>query len=128
MKTVRTVLGEITPEGLGPVNGHEHVFQVSPLLPGDELDDPERSSAEVELLRGSGFAAMIDATPIGLGRRATDLRRISESTSVQIVASTGVHRDAHYAADHRSEERRVGKEHRTRWLAMHVKKRGREST
>jgi len=100
MKTVRTVLGEITPEGLGPVNGHEHVFQVSPLLPGDELDDPERSSAEVELLRGSGFAAMIDATPIGLGRRATDLRRISESTSVQIVASTGVHRDAHYAADH----------------------------
>src|SRR5690625_111091 len=62
MKTVRTVLGEITPEGLGPVNGHEHVFQVSPLLPGDELDDPERSSAEVELLRGSGFAAMIDAT------------------------------------------------------------------
>src|SRR5699024_3378366 len=100
MKTVRTVLGEITPEGLGPVNGHEHVFQVSPLLPGDELDDPERSSAEVELLRGSGFAAMIDATPIGLGRRATDLRRISESTSVQSVASTGVHRDAHYAADH----------------------------
>ena len=100
MKTVRTVLGEIASEELGPVNGHEHAFQVSPLLPGDELDDPERSNAEVALLRGSGFAAMIDATPIGLGRRPTDLRRISESTGLRIIASTGVHRDGHYGADH----------------------------
>lgn len=100
MKAVRTVLGDIAPVQLGATNGHEHAFQVSPLLPGDELDDPERSSAEVALLHGSGFASMIDATPIGLGRRPVELRRISEATGMQIIASTGVHRDAHYAAEH----------------------------
>lgn len=100
MTAVRTVLGDIAPEQLGATNGHEHAFQVSPMLPGDELDDPERSSAEVALLHGSGFASMIDATPIGLGRRPVELRRISETTGMQIIASTGVHRDGHYATDH----------------------------
>lgn len=100
MRTVRTVRGAVVPEELGAVNGHEHAFQVSPLLPGDELDDPELSEAELALLRGSGFSAMIDATPIGLGRRPADLRRISGSTGLRIIASTGVHRDAHYTADH----------------------------
>lgn len=41
MKAVRTVLGDIAPEQLGVTNGHEHAFQVSPMLPGEELDDPE---------------------------------------------------------------------------------------
>ena len=51
-------------------------------------------------LAGSGFSSMIDATPIGLGRRPADVRRISESTGVHIVASTGFHRDAHYGEGH----------------------------
>ena len=34
---IRTVLGDIDPTTLGPTNYHEHLFQVSPLLRGDEL-------------------------------------------------------------------------------------------
>lgn len=43
---------------------------------------------------------MIDATPIGLGRRPAELARISARTGLRIVAATGIHREAHYQADH----------------------------
>lgn len=100
MTAVRTVRGDVDPSVLGPTNAHEHVFQVSPLLPGDELEDPDRSAQEISLLARSGFASMIDATPIGLGRRPAAVRRISAATGVHIVASTGFHRDAHYGHGH----------------------------
>ena len=98
MSSVRTVVGDIPEDRLGAVDCHEHAFQVSPLLPGDELDDPVRSELELASLRDSGFAAMIDATPIGLGRRPLDLARISRSTGLTVIATTGIHRDEHYAS------------------------------
>ncbi|SED79815.1 phosphotriesterase family protein [Ruania alba] len=98
--TIRTVLGDVDPATLGATNTHEHLFQVSPLLPGDDLDDPELSQAEAADLVESGFTAMIDATPIGLGRRPADVARISAAVGLTVVASTGVHREAHYPAGH----------------------------
>lgn len=100
MTVVRTVLGDVEPAALGAVDAHEHLFQVSPLLQGDELDDPERSRQEAASLRGSGFAAMIDATPIGLGRRPAEVAAISATTGLGVVASTGIHREAHYGVEH----------------------------
>lgn len=100
MSFVRTVLGDVAAAALGAVDAHEHLFQASPLLPGDELDDPVRSRQEAAILRASGFAAMIDATPVGLGRRPAELAAISATTGLGVVASTGMHRDAHYGAEH----------------------------
>ena len=97
MTFVRTVLADVTPESLGRVNYHEHLFQRSPLLPGDDLDDEPRSGAELGLLKASGFDSMVDATPVGLGRRPDALARLSREHSVTIVATTGRHRDAHYS-------------------------------
>ncbi|GAA1541789.1 phosphotriesterase-related protein [Microbacterium ginsengiterrae] len=97
---VRTVLGDIDPALLGSTNYHEHLFQVSPLLPGDELHDEDASRAEAALLGASGFAAMVDATPLGLGRDPEGLARISAQTGLRIVATTGRHREAHYGSDH----------------------------
>lgn len=96
MSFARTVLGDVDASLLGRTDYHEHLFQVSPLLPGDELDDEERSGAEAASLRESGFDAMIDATPIGLGRRPEAAARISASSGLRIVATTGLHREAHY--------------------------------
>jgi predicted metal-dependent phosphotriesterase family hydrolase len=100
MSHVRTVLGDVDGTDLGRVNYHEHLFQVSPLLPGDELTDEPASTAEAALLVGSGITAMVDATPTGLGRRPEALGRISAGTGLQIVATTGAHRDAHYGDGH----------------------------
>jgi 5-phospho-D-xylono-1,4-lactonase len=97
---VRTVLGDIPAATLGRTDYHEHLFQVTPLLAGDELDDEERSGAEARLLRKAGIDAIIEATPTGLGRDPAATARISEHTGLRVVATTGAHREAHYAADH----------------------------
>lgn len=94
--SIRTVLADIPAEALGTTDYHEHLFQVSPLLAGDELVDEEVSRREAAALRSAGIAAMIDATPIALGRRPQSLARISEWTGLVVVATTGCHRSAHY--------------------------------
>lgn len=93
---VRTVAGDLDPAELGSVNYHEHLFQVTDLLPGDELDDEAASGTEAEGLLTSGFDAMIDATPYGLGRRPAAVARISARTGLHVVAATGLHREDHY--------------------------------
>ncbi|MFL6027350.1 MAG: phosphotriesterase, partial [Friedmanniella sp.] len=98
--SVRTVLGEIAAADLGPTNYHEHLFQVTPLLAGDELDDEPSSQAEAGSLRRSGFATMVDATPVGLGRRPAALARISDAEGLHVVATTGAHREPHYGPAH----------------------------
>ncbi|WP_309066218.1 phosphotriesterase family protein [Microbacterium sp.] len=102
MSAVRTVLGDIDPAQLGRVNYHEHLFQISPLLAGDELNDERASGEEAALLKASGFDTMVDATPLGLGRDPEAVARISAATGLAVVATTGRHREAHYAADHRT--------------------------
>lgn len=97
---VRTVLGDIDPGELGCTDYHEHLFQSSVLLPGDELDDEVLSGEEAASLRQAGLAAMVDATPVGLGRDPAALARVSAATGLTIVATTGLHREAHYPSGH----------------------------
>jgi predicted metal-dependent phosphotriesterase family hydrolase len=96
---VRTVLGDIAPETLGPTDAHEHLFLVTPAQPGDEFADVERSLEEARTLVQAGGRALVDWTPIGLGRNLDGLARISHETGLHIVAATGLHRDPHYAHD-----------------------------
>jgi predicted metal-dependent phosphotriesterase family hydrolase len=100
MATVRTVLGDLPATDLGPTDYHEHLFQASPLLLGDELDNEAASGHEAVLLRESGFATMVDATPLGLGARPQALSRISARSGLNVVAATGAHREVHYPGGH----------------------------
>jgi predicted metal-dependent phosphotriesterase family hydrolase len=100
MAMVRTVLGDIDASDLGRTDYHEHLFQVTPLLRGDELDDETRSGTEAALLRSSGFEAMVNATPTGLGRNPAAVARISFTQRVHVVMTTGAHREAHYGSGH----------------------------
>jgi predicted metal-dependent phosphotriesterase family hydrolase len=43
---------------------------------------------------------MVDATPIGLGRRPDALGRAAQSSGLHVVASTGAHREEHYGDEH----------------------------
>ena len=97
---VRTVLGDVAPAALGPTDYHEHLLMASPLLPGDELDDLARSTAETRALAAAGIGALVELTPIGLGRDLGGLAAISAATGMHVVAATGVHRDAHYPDAH----------------------------
>ena len=97
---IRTVLGDVPPELLGRTDYHEHLLQATPLLPGDELDDVDRSADEAGELRGEGIDALVELTPIGLGRDPHGLRSIAHRSGLRVVMATGVHRSAHYADDH----------------------------
>lgn len=97
MAEVMTVLGPIPATELGITDAHDHLFLRSPALPGQDFDDVEKAIEEVS---GAGLGAIIEVTPIGLGRNPAGMRAVSERTGVHIVAATGYHRDAHYPQGH----------------------------
>jgi 5-phospho-D-xylono-1,4-lactonase len=96
---IRTVRGDIAPADLGPCDAHEHLFLVTPAQPGDEYADVDRAIEEATTLRAAGGSALVDWTPIGLGRDLDGLAAVSDATDLHIVAATGLHRDVHYGAD-----------------------------
>jgi phosphotriesterase-related protein len=100
MKVVRTVRGDINPSEMGPTDSHEHLFFVTPLQPGDEFQDVDLAIEEARTLVRAGARTVVDWTPLDLGRDPEGLLRVCEATGLQVVAATGVHREAHYGADH----------------------------
>lgn len=95
-RIVRTILGDVAPEELGVVDYHDHLFQATPLLPGDELDDEGLSHDEAAALVAAGVGCLVEATPISLGRMPSAVARISRSLGIHVVHTTGVHRETHY--------------------------------
>lgn len=98
--SVQTVLGLIEPGTMGVTDSHDHLFLRTPAIPGQEFDDLEAMTEEVQAARASGIETIVEWTPIGLGRQPAKLRALSAATGVHIVASTGYHRDAHYPPGH----------------------------
>jgi predicted metal-dependent phosphotriesterase family hydrolase len=96
---IRTVKGDIEPDELGPCDAHEHLFLETPLQPNDTFQDVAAAVAEAQTLADAGGGALIDWTPLGLGRSAAGLLAVSKATQLHIVAATGLHRDAHYVQD-----------------------------
>lgn len=97
---VRTVLGDIEPRQLGPTDYHEHLFQATPILLGDDLDDEQASTAEARSLRQAGASAMVEATPTGLGRRPSAVARAAAASGLHVIHTSGAHREAHYGTAH----------------------------
>ena len=77
---VRTVLGDVAPEDLGPTDAHEHLFLVTPIQPGDEFADVDLAVEEALTLVDAGARTLIDWTPIGLGRDLEGLREIGRAS------------------------------------------------
>ena len=95
-----TVLGPIPAAELGVTDAHDHLFLRSPALPGHEFDDAGKAIEEVSSAVRSGLRAIVEVTPIGLGRQPAKMRAVAEATGAHIVAATGYHRDAHYEEGH----------------------------
>lgn len=92
---IRTVLGDIDPDDLGPTYAHEHLVigqsRVVELNPDFLLDDVDKAVAELEPARELGLAAIVDATPCGFGRNPLKLADASRRSGVHVVAGTGLH-------------------------------------
>jgi phosphotriesterase-related protein len=100
------VLGAVDPHGdaWGPVDAHEHLIiaggNVPERFPGIRLDDVELAARELGDVRAAGGRVIVEATPIGLGRRPHALRHLAERSGLTVVATTGFHKEAYYPADH----------------------------
>jgi 5-phospho-D-xylono-1,4-lactonase len=98
-RIVRTVRGDIDPSELGATDAHEHLFFATPLQPGDDFTELEPAIEEARSLVAAGGRALVDWTPLGLGRDPEGLLRVAEATGLHVVAATGLHREAHYLDD-----------------------------
>lgn len=93
---VRSVLGDLAPDDLGVTDSHDHLFFRSPLLPGQEVDDPEAAGAELRAFAERGGRTVVQWTPFGMTRRPQALVDLARETGVNVVAATGLHQAAHY--------------------------------
>jgi phosphotriesterase-related protein len=100
MGDIITVLGPIPSTQLGVTDAHDHLFLRSPALAGQEFEDIDSATEEVASGKISGLQAIVEVTPIGLGRHPAGLRAVAKATGVHVVAATGYHRDAHYPEGH----------------------------
>ena len=94
MKTVQTVLGPVATDALGSVLMHEHIYSSSmgvavnyPQLYKKDAD--ECAIRDLTNVKKGGVSTIIDATTVALGRDVRGLKRVSEKTGVNLIASTG---------------------------------------
>jgi phosphotriesterase-related protein len=97
--SIHTVRGLVPPSALGRVLPHEHLLCDLYRVSGQTdhlLNDEELACEELAFLTAAGGTALVETTPIDLGRNPEGLRRISESTGVHIIMGTGWYRQPFY--------------------------------
>src|SRR5699024_7902484 len=94
------VLGKIKPEKVAFCHSHEHLFlkdgQPGKVNPALILDNYSATKKELKLFKDIGGTTIVDAQPIGSGRDEKNLVKVSEETSIDIIASTGFHKFVFY--------------------------------
>ncbi len=94
-----TTLGPKPADALGVILPHEHVFV--DLRTWDKPGYGEGRAEDVIALMGpeirkaqaAGISALVECSPVGVGRRADILKAVSEATGFPLVAPTGVYRE-----------------------------------
>jgi phosphotriesterase-related protein len=98
-RALYTTLGPIGRDRLGMILPHEHIY-----VDFRSPDDPEHARGpvddvvqkivpEIEKLKALDVTAMVDCTPVGVGRRADVVLAVSKATNFPIVAPTGIYRE-----------------------------------
>jgi phosphotriesterase-related protein len=99
MTKIATTLGPKTAAELGWILPHEHIF-----VDFRPPDHPEHGlaavadvvalmSPEIEKAQALGVTALVDCTPVGVGRRVDLLKAVSEATGMPLVVPTGIYRE-----------------------------------
>lgn len=99
MKHLYTTLGRRTADEVGVILPHEHIFV--DLRTWDQPGYAEAAAPEVialmapevERVQALGVTALVECTPIGVGRRADMDKAVSVATNFPIVVPTGIYRE-----------------------------------
>ena len=99
MAELITTLGPIGADALGMILPHEHIFvdlrtsDQPGYAEADPADVVALMAPQIEAARRSGVTALVECSPVGVGRRADILRQVSEATGFPLVAPTGIYRE-----------------------------------
>ena len=99
MMQLRTTLGAKNANELGMILPHEHVFVDLRTWdqPGYAQADPADVIAvmepEIDRARAAGVTAIVECSPVGVGRRADIVKAVSEATGFPIIVPTGIYRE-----------------------------------
>jgi phosphotriesterase-related protein len=99
MPSLITTLGPKRADELGLILPHEHVFV--DLRTCDQPGYAQAEARDVIALMGPeltaarvvGVTALVECTPVGVGRRADILKAVSEATGMPLVLPTGIYRE-----------------------------------
>ncbi|HOU14799.1 MAG TPA: esterase [Anaerolineae bacterium] len=99
MSQLMTTLGPKLGDELGMILPHEHIFV--DVRPPDQVTAVDVKAAdvialmtpEVEKARAVGVTALVECSPVGVGRRVDLVRAVSEATGFPIVVPTGIYRE-----------------------------------
>lgn len=94
-----TTLGPLSADGLGLILPHEHIFVDLRMWdkPGyaqaEATDVVQLMAPEIEKLKAVGGTALVECSPVGVGRRADLVKAVSVATDFPVVVPTGVYRE-----------------------------------
>lgn len=99
MTILLTTLGTFTAEQLGLILPHEHIFvDLGPIEAesyrfADVADVIQVMAPEIEKIKQQGVTALVECTPVGVGRRADIDLAVSQATNFPVVLPTGIYRE-----------------------------------
>lgn len=99
MPQLITTLGPKSAGELGLILPHEHIFvDLGPIeenayLDADPADVIRVMAPEIEKIKQQGVTALVECTPVGVGRRADIDRAVSLATNFPVVVPTGIYRE-----------------------------------
>ena len=94
-----TTLGPKSADELGMILPHEHVFVDLRTWdqPGyaqvDTTEVIELMAPQITKAQAAGVTAIVECSPVGVGRRADVLKAVSEATHFPLVVPTGIYRE-----------------------------------
>lgn len=99
MHALITTLGPVADKGLGTILPHEHIFvDLGPIEDANYLTaqpEPviELMVPEIAKIQALGVSALVESTPLGVGRRADIVDAVSRAAQFPIVVPTGIYRE-----------------------------------
>ncbi len=104
VKRINTTLGSLRSDSLGKVNVHDHIIldtAQNENIPEDfHHTDVDLISREVASWKAAGGGAIVDSSPIGVGRNIALLNKTSRYSQVPFIVSSGFHKLSYYPKDH----------------------------
>ena len=94
-----TTLGPKSADELGMILPHEHVFvdlrtwDQPGYAQADTTEVIELMAPQITKAQAAGVTAIVECSPVGVGRRADILKAVSEATRFPLVVPTGIYRE-----------------------------------